>query len=531
MKPTGFHTHLPALVAAFTRTTGDILEVGGGLYSTPVLHELAAAAGRKLVTAEVNPEWSTRLNKLAGANHQFLKLPGFTKWADVPPDHDLSVFEKDWGLIFIDIGAMHPVWESFVNVAIAWGAVVVFHGVEGQFQQSLESFPYRKVIDHLRPWPTHIVSVTERVDLWDIFEPEEGFEQLPIEIEGIKNPKQKPIMKQPQVVTPLPDGGEVVGVPDATFQRFANDKFRNTEDQGQSRRVPHQPKQKTGLVLYTPRGHSVSLENQYHGESAFLVLSGPSAKDLDLPRTLQGQRGVVTMCVNNSWSLVKPNLWTAVDDPNTFLDAGWKDPSILKLVPYGKEDHRLGLKTTGGFKWSGKRVRDMPNVFYYKRNDRFDPDTYLHEDTVNWGCHQNVKDKLGCQGSRSVMLAAVRLLYYFGFKNVYLVGADFNMQEGSGAYAFGQHKDRKGAKGNNNTYRDLNIRFKYMRKMMEDSGFHIYNTFKGSKLEAFDHVPYDEAVKRVTERFNHIDPVGWYDAWVGPNGKKVQQGVDPPKRA
>ena len=69
----------------------------------------------------------------------------------------------------------------------------------------------------------------------------------------------------------------------------------------------------------------------------------------------------------------------------------------------------------------------MPNVWYYKRNDYFKPDEYLSEPTVNWGNHQKTVDKLGCGGSRSVMLAAFRLLYYLGFKTIVLVGADFKM--------------------------------------------------------------------------------------------------------
>lgn len=312
------------------------------------------------------------------------------------------------------------------------------------------------------------------------------------------------------------------------FLDFARDNWKNTEDKKQGRRLSDHSKMGSGMMLYNSKGHSVSWENHWKGESAFLVLSGPSAKQVDLG-LLEGNRGIVTMAVNNAWSLLRPTLWTAVDDPNTFMDVGWKDPGIMKLVPYGKMEHRLGLKKAdGSFIWSGKRVNQVPNVWFYHRNDRFDPDTYLWEDTVNWGCHQSVRDKLGCKGSRSVMLAAVRLLYYLGFRNIYLVGADFKMVEGPGAYAFGQSKDRGGVKGNMNTYRDLNVRFKHMRPMMEEAGLKIYNTYADSGLVAFDHMPFDKAVAKVAERFQHFDPVGWYDAWVGENGKKVPQGVNPP---
>ena len=88
-----------------------------------------------------------------------------------------------------------------------------------------------------------------------------------------------------------------------------------------------------GLRLYTapPTFESVSLSGFYRGRSAFLMLSGPSLKQIDL--SLLDARGIVTMAVNNAWSVRRPTLWTCVDDPGRFIDVGWKDPGILKFVP------------------------------------------------------------------------------------------------------------------------------------------------------------------------------------------------------
>ncbi len=307
---------------------------------------------------------------------------------------------------------------------------------------------------------------------------------------------------------------------------LAANEWRDQYDANQARRPSPTPMRRrpTSLMLYTSRGHSVSLEGHFKGETAFLILSGPSTQKQDLKR-LEG-RGFLTMCVNNSWSLLRPNIWTSVDDPCTFLDAGWKDPGIMKLVPYGKQPARLGTKLSSGkFRWSRGTVDAMPNVWYYKRNEKFNTQTYLTEETVNWGCHQKVADDLGCRGSRSVMLAAFRLLYYLGFNTINLVGADFEMSE-TAKYAFKQERDRMSIKGNNNTYRDLNKRFAALKPQLAEAGVKVFNLSPTSKLEAFEHKSFDDATLGVARRFASIDTDGWY-TWHKGKGKKLKPGENP----
>lgn len=60
-----FGTHLAALTEACARSTGPIIEVGAGTYSTPALLEIAKASGRDLVTVERHDEWVTPFVDLA----------------------------------------------------------------------------------------------------------------------------------------------------------------------------------------------------------------------------------------------------------------------------------------------------------------------------------------------------------------------------------------------------------------------------------------------------------------------------------
>jgi hypothetical protein len=57
----GYSSHLEALVWAFQRTTGPVIEYGGGWYSTPVLHGLCEATSRELYTVEYEPSFANQL--------------------------------------------------------------------------------------------------------------------------------------------------------------------------------------------------------------------------------------------------------------------------------------------------------------------------------------------------------------------------------------------------------------------------------------------------------------------------------------
>jgi hypothetical protein len=60
----GYATHLPALIDAVLRTTGPVLELGAGEFSTPILHELVAKRGRPLFTVEADDVWRSRFHAL-----------------------------------------------------------------------------------------------------------------------------------------------------------------------------------------------------------------------------------------------------------------------------------------------------------------------------------------------------------------------------------------------------------------------------------------------------------------------------------
>jgi len=490
----GFHTHLPFLVTALCNTYGSVLEIGGGFYSTPILSDLCGKMGRLLHTCEHPGPYADALKDIGVRPHHTFTI--VSDYSQVP-------YDKEWGLALIDHGSGAQRVEALRRLK-PWAKVIVVHGADGpDLIREVQSFASHVWCKHLKPWKTAIVSDTVPLSEWDITTPATDM-----------------------VVGNDPSPPAVSGGPLDATHPLVKDGYRDQNDARESRRPPPTSKKQSNLLLYNKQGHSFCMEDHWKGATAFLVLSGPSSNELDLSKIQR--RGVVTMAVNNAWSLVRPTIWTSVDDPCTFLDAGWKDPGILKLVPYGLINKRLGTKHGGKWRWSGKTVGEMPNLLFYKRNEHFKVNEYLHEDTVNWGNHKKVVDSLGCGGSRSVMLAAMRLLFYLGFRTVNLVGCDFKMSEEK-KYAFPQERCAGAIRGNNNTYRDLNIRFKALRPLMEAQGMKVFNCNPNSGLEAFDHKPYDACVAEA-DRFNDpaaLDTFGWYDT-VKAGGKKLPEGVNPP---
>jgi len=264
------------------------------------------------------------------------------------------------------------------------------------------------------------------------------------------------------------------------------------------------------LNLFRSKGLPVHLENAFYGYPVFLILSGPSLNDLDL--SLLDKCKAFSFGVNNSWSIYRPTFWTCMDGPDKFISAGWKDPRIMKIIPDKKQSQNLRTKINGKFIDLKTTTSECPNVFYFKRNLEFDPTTFLTESTVNWGQDGKSQDLLGIKGCRSVMLAAIRLSYYLGFRTINLLGCDFRMKENEQNYAFQQERVPSSVTGNNTTYNGLEKRFKALEPHFKQHGLNVFNCNPNSCLKAFPYKPYERAIDEFKSMlFESEDTSGWYD--------------------
>ncbi len=241
-------------------------------------------------------------------------------------------------------------------------------------------------------------------------------------------------------------------------------------------------------LLFTRDGHALYLGDTYRGRSAFLVAGGPSFATIDSSKL--NLPGCLTMALNNAVHSYRPDLWVSVDDPTHFMKSIWLDPKIAKFVPLCHAEKTIFDNEE--WRQTDHKVGDCPNVVYFRRNERFRAAQFLTEDTVNWGDHARYG------GGRSVMLAAFRLLYFLGVREIFLLGVDFKMTAES-RYHFEQSRSRSSIRGNNSTYRKLADRFGALVPHFEERGLRVFNCNPDSELKVFPFIGFDEAVERCRE--------------------------------
>jgi hypothetical protein len=108
-------SYIPVLVPLVQKTTGPVLELGCGFYSTPLLHWLCHEQGRPLFTYEGNEEWYEQLASFHRRNH-------YVRYVDDWDSIDLS---DDWGCALVDHA---PAERRYLDVLrLAHAGFVVAH--------------------------------------------------------------------------------------------------------------------------------------------------------------------------------------------------------------------------------------------------------------------------------------------------------------------------------------------------------------------------------------------------------------------
>lgn len=276
------------------------------------------------------------------------------------------------------------------------------------------------------------------------------------------------------------------------------------------RERPIAPAPQVGGFLVNAKGESGdALANTYQGASCFLVCGGPSLNQT--PLELLNNRGILVAAVNQAGAThVRPDLWFSVDDPAHFHAAIWSDPHVMKFARIDQASKSIVQRSGERFTPTGQTANRSPNTWFFRPTKGIRPTQFLAEKRIVWGGTANLDGK--SLEKRSVMLVALRLLFWLGVRTVYLVGADFRMTPES-TYAFDDPKDRHACGTNNNTYRILDGWFSQLRPTFEDHGFHVLNATPGSHLTAFDRIDFRAAVARVTQQFPKVETVkGHYRA-------------------
>jgi len=92
--PKGYSTHMALLLKVLDKSKGDVLELGGGVFSTPLLHWYCKNKNRKLITYDDEIKFYNFEHQFTSKLHR-IKL--INNWDEV----DASIHR---GLVFIDHG-------------------------------------------------------------------------------------------------------------------------------------------------------------------------------------------------------------------------------------------------------------------------------------------------------------------------------------------------------------------------------------------------------------------------------------------
>jgi hypothetical protein len=287
------------------------------------------------------------------------------------------------------------------------------------------------------------------------------------------------------------------------------------------------------LITYDAHGTVTNgLKNLWRGCAGFLVCGGPSINALPYHRL--AERGICSLAVNNVAGKVPVRAMTFSDPPEKFDEAIFRDPAMMKLVPKPKltrGETRRKLDQDR-FEYTGRNVRDYPNVWGYERRSWWTPESFLTDPAASNGNNNKGVEKTKRPKILCTMFLGLRLMHFLGVRRVYLLGVDFWMdpalaQDGSlsGNYAFDDARydgmaDRQKAReealgvinGNNNIYRVANDMLIELRPYLDAAGFEVFNCNEWSRLQAFEHVPFDEALEDCHNGVpeGDLDLRGWY---------------------
>lgn len=171
-------THLPLLAKVVAKTKGSVLELGPGLYSTPVISQLMAGSGREYLGVDTDPVWidAIKSNKwLADPAHRVAVVKDYRANELWEPEFDDPIGQgrrKKWNVVFLDCFP-DSIRYGLLDFLKERATIVICHDTSPNMDRRmglrpmLGTFKYRFTYNRLMPW-TDVVSneidVTELVN-------------------------------------------------------------------------------------------------------------------------------------------------------------------------------------------------------------------------------------------------------------------------------------------------------------------------------------------------------------------------------
>ena len=88
-------SHIPTLIKLLEITSGPVLELGLGIFSTPLLHNMCKVMGRKLVSYDNDKNWVDMHSRFIKDDHEVYFVDN---WDDAKID------DTQWSVVLVDHG-------------------------------------------------------------------------------------------------------------------------------------------------------------------------------------------------------------------------------------------------------------------------------------------------------------------------------------------------------------------------------------------------------------------------------------------
>lgn len=244
---------------------------------------------------------------------------------------------------------------------------------------------------------------------------------------------------------------------------------------------------------YTPYGrYMAKIRNTHLGESCFIIGNGPSLTTEDL--TTLHEKGIDTFAVNRIYQIFPKTAWRPTYYVNTDhvmirdkLPEVEKIPSKIKFIPLqNKYYHDIVVKGAKYFFRNDRREKDQPEGF-------------------SLDCTNQVNMR------GTVTIACMQLAMHMGYKHIYLVGVDHNFDkiitengeviiDPSVKNYFIEGYDDDVASEVTHNLGNTTRAYMDVRRFIDKTDVRIYNASRKTKLEAFERIAFEEALKDIEAR-------------------------------
>ena len=215
---------------------------------------------------------------------------------------------------------------------------------------------------------------------------------------------------------------------------------------------------------------TLDLKDLYYGQSVFLCGGHPSLKNEDL--SLFNRHGVIVMAMNNTGTLVRPQLGIYADKPSCYSRSILYDPAILKFTRMVNQDQEI----------DGKKWREFPStIFFGATTEGFTTKNILHDRAhVIWWYN--------------VFIMAIQVCYRLGFRKIFLCGVGLSIEKNS-QYLYPTNLDDAKVDYNKRTYNNVYNNIKDCLPHFKEYGLELISCTPESRAnELLSFMPLPDAI-------------------------------------